>query len=263
MSWYSGTIANTAGSIKAVLDTDLVLNSNWHIEDASAGTNIGVYHNYDAANNVDYIVVARDDQADYCTVELWEGWDSGTHTGTGVGLTVAGSYTFRIRKAEAGYGLSVFDHRFVWCHTGSFYMYYIGMPTRFDATKNTPILIVHTSYGGTTYSYNPCGHVDAYSSGLAWRGLLDTNRTAGPIIYPLGMSASAMQISWITSTGDYYLLEHPVYQSTTNHLIGLLTGVAYGGYYMSGLANGDMITIAGTTWYVCGAGTRLSAVSMA
>ena len=237
MSWYDGTLTAAAGQLKAILDEKLPLNDFWHIEDAGAGENIGVYHNYDPDNNVDYIVLISDNQADYASLALWAGWDSGAHAGTGASWSSATEYT--IRKTAGAYGLSVLDHRFVFANKETKLGYYVGQLLRFDVTKNMPCMTV----GDSTGDNNPVGR-GPYATYVYWLCLAD-EVGVGRTVAPLGYSASESYFGnayCLTSDGRYFLRETAVVNRTSLKLLGLLEGVALIGGDAQGLANLDTVT---------------------
>jgi len=240
MAWYDGTLTAAAGQLKAILDAKLVLNAFWHIEDAAAGANIGVYHNYDPDNNVDYMVVISDNQADYASVALWAGWDSGAHAGTGASWLSATEYT--INKTAGAYGLSVLDHRFIYVtkEPTRVDFYYVGQPLRFDVTKDMPMMTARD----TATSEFGCGTAGPAASSRYWLALRDEDgakRSVAPTWY-YSDSAKASPFA-LTSDGRYLIRETPVWNLTSLKLIGLLEGVCgLGVSDYQGLANLDTVT---------------------
>lgn len=251
MAWSTGAVLNAAGAMKAVLDAALDT-ATWHTEDAGAGDNVGVYHNYDASTGSDFIVVARDNQTNYCTIELYEEWDAGSHTGSGCSLINDGTYTYRMRKTAANYGLAVGDHRFIWVQYTAYYSYYIGQLKRL-VNYNMPIFWGHTSQTAVSaYAYNPIGATDQAGCRArllrAWQG---------------GSNNAALQIwgaynmhRWLTSAGTGYFIETPI--SVLSTMLGQLDGAVFGGSAISGLNAGDTITVGSDVWEVIvnAAGTK-------
>ncbi len=240
MSWYDDILTAAAGQLKAILDAKLPLNSHWHIEDAGAGANIGVYHCLDAAENVDFIVVISDNQADYASVALWAGWDSGTHTGTGASWSSATEYT--INKIAGAYGLSVLDHRFIYVtkEPAQVDFFYVGQPLRFDVTKDMPMMIARDT---ATSGYG-AGIAGPIAGGRYWLALRDEDgakRSVAPTWYQTDSNKGFACA--LTSDGRYLIRETPVWNLTSLKLIGLLEGVCgLGAVDYCGLANLDTVT---------------------
>lgn len=249
MAWYEGKITTDgAGTLKDILDTSLVLNDCWHIEDAGAGANVGVYHDYDPTSGAgsDFVVVIRDNQAAYADLELWEGWDSVGHAGTGLGITARGAYTLRLKKSYGNWGLAVSDHRLIWVMKSTFQASYIGQPARFNESYDTPLAICHSSYTGTTTYLGtpPLGYYDTDST--PWRWLKDetgaNNNTAVNI-----WGRTDYYASFLTAAGTFALLETPVY-GTTGKLIGVLEGAVNGRGRCYGQGNGEEAYVNGVKW---------------
>ena len=79
MSWHSGTLTNTnAGSFLTILDAVLPTNSAWSIFDDAAGTNAKVYRY--SSTKITYYIKVDNNYTGYAIIELWESWDSGSHT---------------------------------------------------------------------------------------------------------------------------------------------------------------------------------------
>lgn len=238
MAWYEGTLGAGAGALKALLDEKLPLNSYWHIEDPSAGTNIGVYHNYDPDMASDFIVELGDNQANYSICKLWEAWDSVNHVGVG------SSVTGYIRKTAGAYVLSVLDHRFVFGVLGGSTpaAHYIGQLRRHDITKNMPVIIAYSA--SNLSAQNPLGTHFA-TANIIWMVLKNHNGLAtgiGLFHHYYGTSNNRALACFKTSDGRFYLFEDPVICRTTNRQLGFLENVASGN---SGVApeaaNGDTI----------------------
>lgn len=228
MAWYSGNMTAAAGELKAILDVNLILNPFWHIEDAGAGANIGVYHNDDPALASDFIFVVRDNQANYATVEVWQGWNSGIHAGTGDSLASA-NYTWR--KFLSVWGLAVSDHRCIYVNYENAQAFYVGQLIRFDDTKNMPVLIACTS----AYASNPLGFLWA-AGNCYYLVLYDENGATGKFFRQWYPASGYIK----TSNGKYYLLETPVFQTTSLLLLGLEEGVCWCGL-ANGLVNKDIV----------------------
>jgi len=241
MAWNEGTMSQSAGALLSVLDTYLVANDYWSLYDASAGTNAKVYRNYDASANVDYYVKVDDNYANYAIIELWEGWDSGSHSGTGDSLTTINGNTMYIRKPSGGYGIAVSDHRFIFVYLTSGYAYYIGQLIRFDTSKNMPVAIVAT---GSASDYNPLGYYNS-SNISGWACLWDENGNSGTILVSRA-DISAYQ-SLLTIASTIMIFETPILNIDTNKVMGQLEGVCK--FYTAGnLTNGQTVSLDGYEW---------------
>jgi len=247
VAWYEGGFGTAAGTLKSILDDKLPLNTKWHIEDPNAGTNVGVYHNYDASNYVDYIVVVRDNQANYTSLELWEAWDSGAHVGVGKSLVSATGYV--IRKAAGNYGLSVLDHRIIFVTLGAKYAYYVGQPRRFDTKKNMPLMICHSS----SSTNNPLGY-NPDDSGVEWRCLLDHDGVSRTIRPYLHVNATIVE-SGIRSKNDrVWIVETLVFENSNKWALGVLEGAMHC-RFLRNMVDGDTATVDGTVWLVVFSGS--------
>ena len=268
MAWNEGTMSQSAGALLSVLDTYLVANDYWSVYDASAGTNAKVYQNYDASANVDYYVKVDDNYANYALIELWEGWDSGSHSGTGQSLTQdsAGSQSLYIHKPSGGYGITVGDHRFIFCDLANYYGYYIGQLSRIDTSKNMPIVICS---GYTGISNNPLGarnYLGGVNAATSWQCLFDENGTKR-VIHPFcdfyAQNESESIISKLESktiSGTYLILETPIINHANKLVMGYLDGVMWKGQTQSGLSNGDIVQYNGVDWVALGGGDSWSLV---
>jgi hypothetical protein len=252
MAWYEGTmLTNGAGELLTVLDAKLPINPRWSIYDAAAGTNCKVYRNYDAGANVDYCVKVDDNYAGYAIVELWEGWNPATHVGVGSSYTLHGTYTLRIFKVAGGWGLSVRDHRFIYCEFSTYSAVYVGQLKRFDLTKNMPCIICNDSGGSTQ---NPLGRADQ-ANNTVWRSLFDELANVGREIRPNAYYNPSLPIFHLkTIAGTYLVTEHPVFNAITGNLMGVIEGVTWMHCNADGLSNGDIITVAGIDWIFMGKG---------
>ena len=249
MAWNTGTMSQLAGALLSILDTYLVANDYWSIYDASAGTNAKVYRNYDASASIDYYVKIDDNYADYAIVELWEGWDSGSHSGTGNSLTQINGNTMYIQKPSGGYGIAVSNHRFIFVELAAGKGYYIGQLKRFDTSKNMPIAIVATS---STFAYNPLGY---YNSGanVGWACLFDENGNSGTILASRADTSGYQSLLTIAST--VMIFETPILNINTKKVMGQLEGVCK--YYNAGnLTNGQTVSLDGYEWLVVDNGSQ-------
>jgi len=250
MAWYSGTHTVSAGSLLTILDTYLVANSCWSVYDANAGTNCKVYRNQDSDNNIDYFVKVDDNYSDHAIIELWEYWDSGTHTGSGLSITMINNYVVQLWRHTGSWGLAVSDHRFIFVNYPKFQGFYVGMPLRFDTTLNCPILIATSSSSW----YNPLGYTNSGSNGQ-WATMQCENGTFS-ILQSLYYNFNDRHPK--TCAGTYIVYDSPIYSIDTKKLLGKLEGVAH--YYLcnsqaSGMTNGDIIQVGGIEWVLLGGAT--------
>jgi len=265
MAWVSAYKTNAAGQLKGFLD-DIITNYGlegsygWTIKDNNAGTNIGVYQCQPDANSK-FVLVVRDNQADYATIEYWDDWDTDTHSGVGNSMTfgASSSYTLRVRKATGVYAAAINKQRIVLAIIGGGWAYYLGYPKRFDETKDTTAFIGHNSYtSGTNYSRNPLAGTlggATNSGGGEWRWFRDSNgninrHLASRGSYTSGIAYYTRMDTW-TPNGKHYVIETPVQEDQSpNKLIGILDGVMCNMNCNSGRANGDTIVVGNDVWLV-------------
>jgi hypothetical protein len=158
--------------------------------------------------------------------------------------------TLRIFKAVGGWGLSVRDHRFIFCEFNTYSANYIGQLKRFDLTKNMPCVICNTSSG---VAYNPLGSCDVVGDNIAWRSLFDELNNTGRELRPNGYySTDVFHLK--TIVGTYLVTEHPVFNAITGNLMGVIEGVCWMDKNADGLSNGDIISVAGIDWIFMGKG---------
>jgi len=249
MAWDEGTMSQTAGALLTVLDTYLVANDYWSVYDASAGTNAKVYRNYDASANVDYYVKVDDNYTDYAIVELWEGWDSGSHAGIGNSLTTINTYSMYIQKPSGGYGIAVSNHRFVFIELTDGRGYYIGQLKRFDTSKNMPCAIVATS---SSSGGNPIGYYNS-SSTAGWACLFDEDGNVGNIIHAREYTSGHQTLTTIAST--ILIFETIIVNNATKKAMGQLENICRYHSSQVGLTNGQTVSLDGYEWLVVDNGT--------
>jgi len=269
MAWTSQYISNVAGGLKSFLDS-IITNYGqengygWSIYDGNAGTNIGVYQ-CQPDDNSSFILVVKDNQADYATIEYWEGWNTDTHAGIGNSMTygVNNAYTIRMRKATGTFNASINKRRIVLAVMNGGWAYYLGYPRRFDETKDTPCFIGHdAATGQTQYAYNPlAGLYYSTSIGETWRWFKNSlgaiNQTLAVTGFPSASSVFPRLDTW-TTTGQHYIFESTVQEDGSPYkLIGILDGVMCCSNCSSGRANGDTIIVGQDVWLavVGGGGT--------
>jgi len=260
MAWVSQYVNNVAGGLKSFLDSIITnygqeAGYGWSIYDSNAGTNIGVYKCQPDGNS-SFILVVKDNQADYATIEYWEGWDSVNHAGVGNSMTygTSSSYTLRIRKATGTFNASINKRRIVLAVMGLGFAYYLGYPRRFDETKDTPCFIGHdASTSGQTYPYNPlAGQYSSNSAGAAWRWFKNSLGAINQALAVTGFTSGTGNFprfdTW-TTTGQHYIFESTAQEDGSPYkLIGILDGVMCHSNCQSGTANGDTIVVGQDVW---------------
>ena len=275
MAWYEGNMNNSAGSMLAIWDVELLKNSNWDIYDADAalGANVKVYGH--KTNGVrDFCIKALDNQADYTTIEIWDDWDTTNHIGVGNSLiyTPGGTtYTLRIRKTIGGYGIRLNDRGFSWINKPWGHHYFLGRSLEFDPARNNgkgqPIFIGHSSNTGqAAYSNNPMGSncQNSQAGACPHCELYNANGGVDQWVVKAGFTLSASssysdgatgQFRGKTTAGTYELFETRVQEVDDPYLIiGILEGVCALGQATQGLSNGDIVKVEGTSWLCCKGG---------
>ena len=224
MAYEYVNIASPAGSrLSAIWDGIVVNNSKWSVYDASAGTNKKVYRCNDSGNNVDYYVSVDDNQADFSTMELWEGWDASAHIGTGDEVTSPDSTNtirfYGVRGTHVVYN----DHRVIIATAYNYLAHYVGQPKRFDTTKNMPFIIGRSS-GNTSTWYNPLGYQNTNTT-VFQRTLWNHSASVDQEIRAQNYNSTFNYTR--TSSGQQVFEETPFYDVGTNVLLGYLDGVKH------------------------------------
>jgi len=209
------------GRIAAIWDGVVVNNTYWSVYDASAGTNQKVYRCYDSGENVDFYVNVLDNQTYYSTLELWEGWDTSTHVGTGDSLTILPTNSFRSYVGESAYVIYN-DHRVIIASYYGIQACYIGELKRFDTSLCMPILIAKSS--ASSNWHNPLGLYHSATACL-WGALWNHIPTAGVVINPYAQTSS--EKFYQTVNGEYLFWETPILDETSQLLMGRLDGVMH------------------------------------
>jgi len=251
MAYTSGTMGGVNGDFLPILDVDLVANDKWSIFDAAAGINAKVYRCHDAVNNVDFYVYVDNNSISIAEIELWEDWDEVGHAGVGDSLTRVNGVTMRFEFGPGdGYGLCVSDHRMIFINYTDYRGWYVGQVDRFDTTKNMPIYI-----GNNSSLLNALGHHDDGGISGQWEALWDEDGNVGERLQPYYEASGDLYRK--TIAGTYWVQELPVYNVSTDKLLGTLEGVGGYGYNLdNGLNNGDKITISGVEWIALGGGDK-------
>lgn len=275
MAWYEGNMNNSAGSMLAIWDVELLKNPNWDIYDAdpALGANVKVY-GHKTNGTRDFCIVAKDNQEDFTTIEIWDDWDTTNHIGVGNSLiyTPGGTTdTLRIRKTIGGYGIRLNDRGFSWINKPWGHHYFLGRSLEFDPTRNLgrgqPIFIGHSSYTGhSAYVNNPmgsncqnspgwsCPHCELYN---ASGGVDQWVVKAGFTLNSSSSYADAAtgQFRGKTTAGTYELFETRIQEVGSPYLvIGILEGVCALGQATTGLNNGDIVNVEGISWLCCKGG---------
>jgi hypothetical protein len=227
--------------------------------DDVAGTvvtsNCKVYRCYDATENCDFYMWVDDAHPGFSVIQLWEGWNAGTHVGVGASLAAAGtSAHLKINYAPGGWGISVRDHCFTWQDYVGDGGAFVGQPDRYDTSKN----IVVFCGPGHTATTNSLG-APATSSEAAWSTLFDENGNKVNLSF-IGMSGATSRVK--TIGGEVILRENQLVNQTSFLVLGKMPGVASYGGSASGIITGDTVVIGGVTWRACYS-TYLSFVELA
>lgn len=208
----------------------------------------------------DFYLKVEDEHIGHSIIELWQGWNNGTHTGTGLSkksTTSSAEMTIRISRPAGFYNMSLHDNYFTLITSG-YNGYFIGRPTLYDVSKNIVMLIAELK---TTTNLNSLAMYDNVNYNL-WAFLFDEagNQTQGRDAG--GGTISNAAYRWLKGIdGKYHITEVPIGNITTTLLVGTLPGVASGGDAASGLAQGDIVTISGVDWLaIKGAGTAYYAL---
>jgi hypothetical protein len=241
MSVNVGTYTAAAGQAIAVFDAVLVTNTYWDIYDASAGTNQKVYRCQGDAKT--FYVDVHDNQADYFTIYLWEGWNAGTHVGTGINVYVY------MRKIAGAYAIVLRDTYFIYMTYGanSTHAYYCGQPVLYDTSQNSPIIIGH---GTTAQTGDPIGYLSPYSTASWWKALrLALSQT--DTVYSYGYDTTSTSSKFFSpKTGRNLIMpERPIMYGSDNILFGYLDGAWAAGYGTGAVpSNGQTFLVDGVLW---------------
>ena len=212
-------------------------------------TNCKVYKCTDGVVNCTFYLKVDDEHIGFSVLELWEGWDAGTHVGTGVGRTVSsGLIPFRWNRPTGGWNISLHDHWFILTNA-DYAGYWCGRPTLYDVTKN----IVMIACAGTTGTvYNNLAYYSGGGGG-GWAFLFDENGSQTDAVGGQGGAASyGTNRYWKGIDGRYHVTEELIVNTTSTLVVGVLTGVVNAGDLAGGLINGDLITISGVDWVAIG-----------
>jgi hypothetical protein len=224
MWFYGDYAATTAGLLITELDAAFTTaaNPNWSTHDSAAGTNCKVYECQDDACNCHFFVKVDDNYTGYAIIELWEGWDAGTHAGTGASRTVFSStYTLRIYRAVGPYFLSIRDHSIRYVNS-SWGGTYIGRPLLINESQNV-VMFAGDSTGATRYN-NLCYWPNSSTGG--WCFLFDNYGRQS--LGACGDGASGLASQYCKGLdGSVYIRPASVISAfVPTQIIGWLDGVA-------------------------------------
>lgn len=261
MAYYYATIGTAAGERLAIWDDYVILNAKWTCHDASAGTNCKVYKHYDTVEPSLFYVKVDDNQSNYSTMELWEGWDADAHVGTGASVTNQSSVYYRL-YAYQGVHIIVNDRRVI--IGGGPYQYgnYIGQLRRVDVSRNMPILVCGSSAGTTG---NPLGYYNIAGQYTFWRALFGPSGQNDYAINPVGMAGTSAYNFRHTFLGTYIFEETMVY-GTGNLVLGWLDGaLTYGATSLTyeGNSSGTIVWTDQGRWLSLAGGTGACWVRLA
>lgn len=262
MAFYSGAGGTAAGALITILDTELVKNANWTIYDASVGSNNKTYKC--GVSGGEFYLNVADNQTNYATVNIWEGWDSAGHAGTGA--STGGYITVYWRKTAGNYMVHLTDERVIYsCFgTGLNYSHFAGNVERFNAAYNTPILVGVRSTS-TTF-INPLG-AGGTTASYGWAGLFIGRGFAFNACcsyFDLPSPNPGDYLIWAEKNLGRFVQENLVAMAS-GLLIGIMRGVQSLGLSSAaalGVAHGDTVTIGGQVWD-CHGGTPLALIERA
>lgn len=258
MAWYTPTMTASAGALLGFLDTYEGSSSTWSQYDTPA-SNQRVYECSD--DPVLFYVFVNDSNASYAVIQLWEGWDSVNHVGTGRSRTeFTSTYTFRIYKSAGQFYISMKDHELRIVDGVTWKGSFIGRPgSLVDETQNV-VLYCGSSTGSGVQ--NPMGYINWGSAG-GWAFLFDHLGNQSQAIFGNSYYSTAYTFGQyfrtMGSDGEVYFPEMTVcpYYSLgySAQVIGTLTGVGaleWGATAGCKFANGDTLTVGSDTWLVFG-----------
>ena len=250
MAYYEGAKPDMlAGRMIEILNETLLLNAHWtKVDDTANGmaANSAVYRCQDSP--IDFYMKVDNNYTSYSFIELWESWDSGTHTGSGNSLTFGGTsttYYLRLLWPSNSYAIRVTDRNFSFIYTGGNMGHsFIGAPDEiFDATKN---IVMYVGRSTGTTEQNPFGYGTDASNIRVCRSLFDE----------LGNSRAVFKLvatGPITTIGGAICLdETKVVNVDTNLAVGIIRGNACCGENVLTAYGGNIYQIQGKQWMVIG-----------
>lgn len=244
MSIHTGSMAQTAGALLAVLDAELVLNTNWSVYDASAGTNAKVYRC--AGDSKTWYLYIDDNYTTYCIAKIWEGWNATTHVGTGI----SSGGTIYWRKPAGRWKILLNDTRVVYLTFASnaIHGHYAGQPEHIDPTRNYPIIIGHYSTLGAA---SPLGTGGTYSSaGFAVCYALRIDASTAELVYCFAFDTSHSEFNRPQTQRSGYMEKRWWFFNSDKKLFGQLDGVFPTG--VGNLSEGRVYVFDGVEWFAHG-----------
>jgi hypothetical protein len=214
-------------------------------------TNCKVYKCTDDVVNCTFYLKVDDEHIGFSILELWEGWNAGTHVGTGLSRTVFGSVsTFRWNRPIGPYKISLHDHWFIFINV-DYCGYWCGRPSLYDVTKN---IVMIAADGPSNTGNNFLANYTNNQTG-GWSLLFDETGASNNAVGGQGGLVSYGQYRYTKGIdGKYHVAEEVIANWGTGLLVGTLTGVISTGDRANGLANNDIVTIDGIDWIACGGG---------
>ena len=252
MSWHSGTFGSAAAGtgLSAIWDAHVAGNGKWTLYDGAAAENEKVYRCYDASENVDFYVHVKDNNSGYFDLAMWAGWNAAGHAGVGWGISgnVYGGQ-FRCRRPNGGgWRLSVLNHRVIYIDTTNWAASYIGMPRRYDRSRNTPLIMAQST---SANMFTPTAYWQTSSTSVACRFLFDENGISPDVICDGGLNNSSYRMIMGADGKLRFPGELVVAGRHTQLAIGTLEGVVdlgAGTYLNFSPTAGETISIDGVDW---------------
>ena len=247
--FFSGTFPSAdPGVLISVLDSCFSGHANWSVYDSAAGTNCKVYRCYVASSEIDFYLYVDNNYSGYAVIEMWDGWDSVTHTGIGYRLYYMGATTTYLLRIWVYNGvewrLTLTDRNFHFGHNHSHY-FFGGLDEMFGNNYCTwPILLALR--GTSTGLYNPVGYGSASTANCDCLFFLNHEgrfRCGGW----LNSQSAGVQINDIVGFQDKTI----VYDYESKKAVGKIHNcVSFGNQSSSEriLQDGDTVVVSGETW---------------
>lgn len=238
-----------AGSVDNVVVERYVANTRVYECDDSGGSGALFY------------VLVADDNTGFALIELWEGWNSTTHAGTGASRIVFSStYTLRIYRPASGWNISVKDYSFRMIN-GTGEGYYIGRPGVVHESGQNVVMFCGCS---TTSGYNAISYSYPNNQYGGWCFLFDEDETQNLAVD--GMScASGQAIRRATQYADgrIYTLPTTIVNVSTLYQVGYFTDVLnFGDASSQYLRCWQRMILDGEVWMIFGTSGGYSAFKM-
>lgn len=210
--------------------------------------NCKVYHCSGGSGvNCEFYMLVDDEHLNFAYIELWEGWNAGTHQGIGANIKYSSggaTYTLRINRYAGFYKISLHDNYFTFINK-DYSAAFVGRPNLYDDSPNV-VMICCDSYAAGRYN-----HVAQWAGNTegGWEFLFDHTGNRGKAISEGGVSTP----TYIYSNGidnQIHCEEFKVVVDGSKLLIGTLPGIMTIGPN-SGMAYGDNLIIDGVDHFVC------------